>query len=107
AHNGVEAEDELLWMFFCQAMHEVDFGAHGPLAAWRGLLDLLDNVLGRAVKVRRFYYLATALRVNQDFDAGVFGARFSYLLHVETHVCGAVAFPEDDLRALQFLFNVL
>src|SRR5260370_38593547 len=88
AHNGVEAEDELVWMLFCQARHEVDLGSHSPLAARRGLLDLLDDVLGRPIKVRGVHYTAPALRVNQALDAGILGARFSYLLHVQTLVRG-------------------
>src|SRR6266446_7978800 len=58
ADNRVEAEDELLWMFLCQAMYEVNFGSYGPLASRRSTLDLLYDVLGRAVEIGCLDHLA-------------------------------------------------
>src|SRR5437763_1254205 len=44
--NRIKTEDELLWMFFCQAMHQVNLGSNSPLSSSRSFLDLLNNKLG-------------------------------------------------------------
>ena len=97
AHDRIKAEDELLWMFFGQAMHQVYFGSDRPLTPGRGFLNLLNNILGRAVEISGFYDLAAALGMDQYFDAGIFRAGFGDLLHIEAHMGGAVTFPQNDL----------
>src|SRR6266487_3074539 len=94
-------------MLLCQAMHEVNLGAYGPLASRRGALDLLNDVLGRAVKVSCLDNLAAAFRMNQYLDAGILGTRLSDLLHIEAHMRGTVALPEDNARALDLFISVI
>src|SRR6266516_1683137 len=94
-------------MLFCQAMYEVDLGTYGPLASRWGLLDLLDNVFGRAVEIGCFDDLAAALWMHQYFYTRVLGSRFGDLLNVEAHVRRAVTFPEDNARALDLLVGII
>src|SRR5207248_7976515 len=107
ADNRVEAEDKLLRMCSCQAMHKVDLRSNSPLASCWSLLNLLDDVLGRTVEIGSFDYLATTFRVHQYFYTWILDSRFVDLLHIEAHMRGTVTFPEDNAGALDFLVSVI
>src|SRR5579885_3917472 len=107
ADDRIEAEDELVGMLLGQALDQVDLRANGPLAASGGLLNLLNDVFGRAVEIGGGHDLLATLGMNQDLDAGIFRAGLLDLLEIEAHMRRAVALPENDLRPLDLLVGAI
>ena len=84
-------------------MDEVHFGAHGPRRPGRRLAHGLQDVLGRAAVVGRLHHVEGHFGMHDHLDARVFGADLRDLLRGEAHVHRAVAFPQDQLRALELV----
>ena len=85
-----------------EAVHEVDLGADGPVAARRGLLDVADDGFSGAVQVGEVDDLLAALGMHEHRDAaGVrkAGAGLPDVLGPEELVNRAVPGPQEDLRA--------
>src|SRR5579859_5649508 len=59
--NRIKAENVLLGMLFGEAMHQIDLGGHPPLSASGSALDLLNDILGRAIEVGSFYNFTATL----------------------------------------------
>ena len=87
-------------------MNEVDLGTDTPTCASRSTLDLLHNILGRAIKVGSLYDFMAAFRMHNNLDAGIVGTRFFNLLDAKTHVRAAITLPEHNFGAFQFLLGV-
>src|SRR5258708_32239914 len=88
-------------------MYEVNFGSYGHRVSRGGRLDLLYDVLGRAVEIGSLDHFAATFRMYQYFYAWILGSRFGDLLYVETHMRSAVTFPEDNAGTLDLLVGII
>src|SRR5579884_284796 len=107
AYYRIKTENCLFRMLLRQPMYEVDLGSYSPDASCGSLLDLLDDILGRAIQVCRLHDLTAAFGMYQDFHAWIFCPRFLDLLHVEAHMCRAITFPENDARPFDLLVSTI
>ena len=104
--TGSEAEDGLVRVLQGQAVDEADFGADGPDAAGRGLVDGLADELGGAVQVGDLEGFHGTFGVDQDVDVGVAVAGRLDLGRGEAGVDGAMALPEDHPGVAQLFLGV-
>jgi len=98
AAGFVEGEDAFAEgrVLFGQPVDEVNFSADGEGGAFRGFFDEGNEALGGAEGVGFLADLKTALRVDDDLDAGVLGPDLIDVAGQEALVDGAVALPEQD-----------
>src|SRR5689334_3139333 len=88
-------------------MYKVYFCSNGPLASRWSLLNLLDNVLGRAIEIGGLDYLTTTFGMYQYFYTGILYPSFFDLLHVEAHMCGTVAFPQNNAVVFNLFISII
>jgi len=84
-----------------EAVDEMDFGTDGEHRTCRGVLDELDEALGRAEGVGLLADLPAAFGMDDDLNAGILGADLIDVAGQEALMDGAVAFPEDDATGFE------
>ena len=106
AGHRVQAEHRLIGVVDGQPVHQADLGADSPLAAGRGGVDFLADVLGGPDHVGRLDRLHGTFRVDHDIDIGVEDPRCFYLADGEPGVDRAMALPQHHLGPAELLRRV-
>ena len=110
AHMQTTGERKWISCSGCSCFRRVDqvqLGADRPLGARRGLLDLANDLAGRAADVGLVDDFHRALGMHQDLDARIFCAERIDVLRPEHLVDAAVALPEQHLGVSRTLGAVL
>src|SRR6266852_6431572 len=98
ADAWVERHDPMVRHLFAKAIYQVNFRAHGPLRARRGLRDGFNDALGRAELVGGLRYFVAALRVRNYTNTWIRVANPLDVLWLKALMDGAVSLPQNHAR---------